>query len=154
MKKLIWTLVLLFSFVTLGFAQHRTGGGSVHRPSTPHISAPRQRGGEHRTVRMPRQNPNNKHYREARSHFDGRRFDREYFYRHFGHGHPFPILYWYGQPFFCGSVFYVDSIPFEMTSCVDGFYGMGTFYILEVDDGYILVSPTYPDVVFAVRIAW
>jgi hypothetical protein len=149
--KLLATIALFFALITTGFAQHHNGRGSAPRSSTPHVTAQHTPPGH--AARTPRQDTNNKHYREARSHWNGARFDHDYFYHHFGVRHPFPMLYWYGTPFACNSIFYADSVPFVVTSCIDGFYATGTFYILD-DDGYILVNPAYPDVAIGLRVAW
>ena len=97
--------------------------------------------------------------RNAERHWNGHRFDQRFFVRNFGMYHPFffggPEFYWYGNPCLLGSTFEYGGVYFGFDypcSAMWVGYPWDGVYIDEGPEGYVLVNPAYPGVVFSVRV--
>lgn len=101
----------------------------------------------------------NKDRRNAQKHWDGYRFDRRFYSRHFGREHVFffggPGFIWYGNPCLFGSYFEIGDVYWGLNypcSAMWGGYPWDGVYIDEIDGAYFLVNPAYPGVVFGVHV--
>lgn len=83
---------------------------------------------------------------EIRDHYDGRRFDRDTFNRHWGRDHRFYWHHcrWYGPRYVRGSRFYYGGVWFVIVEPVPDYWGDGDVYIDDIDGVYYLVNPMYP----------
>lgn len=117
-----------------------------------------ERGGRQRVDREPREHrqavrEHREEYRgrrghgpEIRDHYDGRRFDHDYFRSRWGAEHRFYWHHcrWYGPRYTVGSRFYYGGVWFVIIDPVPDYWGDGDVYIDDIDGVYYLVNPLYP----------
>jgi hypothetical protein len=87
---------------------------------------------------------------EFRRHWDGRRFDHEFFESHYGYRHPFYWGHcgWYGPRWYVGSYFWYDGLYFEVIDPIPPYWYDGQVVIVydEACDCYYAVNEAYPGV--------
>jgi hypothetical protein len=87
---------------------------------------------------------------EFRRHWDGRRFDHEFFESHWGERHRFYWNHcgWYGPRFYVGSYFWYDGAYFEIVDTVPSYWYDDPIYVVydEACGCYYVVDPVYPGV--------
>lgn len=87
---------------------------------------------------------------DARGHWDGRRFDHEYWERHWGARHPFYWGHcgWYGPRWAVGSYFWYDGAYFEVIDSIPPYWYEGQVVIVydPLCDCYYAVNDAYPGV--------
>ena len=178
MRKLLFSFIafLMLLFTPAAFAQHggHAGGGShgggSHQASQPHNGG--QRGGgerqAHNEQRGERRGGGERHEQrgeargeargrsEAREHFNGGRFDHEYFRGHWGEGNRFywGRCEWFGGPRFgVGSWFGFGGGYWSIVEPIPYWWYDDEVYVEWVDGyGYVLVDPNYPGVYFRVGV--
>jgi hypothetical protein len=92
---------------------------------------------------------------EMRNHWDGRRFDRDYWGRHWGYGHRFYWNHceWYGPRFYPGSYFWYGGVYFVVIEPVPDYWYDEEVYVDYIDGyGYALINPMYPGVYYHIDI--
>ena len=174
MKKLLWIFPVLLLFLTPALAQHgRQQSGNqrgnerhetrqrVDREPREHKQAVREHRDEYRASRAPREQHQGEarhegggwfhrggHDREfeRRDHWNGRRFDDDYFRGHWGNEHRFYWHHcrWYGPRFMVGSRFYYGGGWFIIVDPIPDYWGDDYVYIDDIDGVYYLVNPLYP----------
>ena len=117
------------------------------RPARPEHPRPEPRQG-----RAPRDGER----REARRHWDGRRFDRDYWEHHYGYRHPFYFYeaYWLSEPCMVGSTFYMNGTGFIVVEQMPDPWCGAPVYIEEFNGQYVIMNPEYPDVRFGVVVVF
>ena len=87
---------------------------------------------------------------EFRRHWDGHRFDHEFFESHWGYRHPFYWNHcgWYGPRWVIGSYFWYDGLYFEVIDPIPPYWYDGQVVIVydEYCDCYYAVNDAYPGV--------
>jgi hypothetical protein len=171
MRKTMFWLLSTFLFLALpALAQHPGGGGGhsggghsggSHGGSA-HASAPHGGGGHSGGQRSGRGNAQREvphqgyHYAQgnARDHWRGGRFDRDYFVGHWGYGNRFwwGRCNWWGRPYWVGSYFWFNDGYFEIVDVVPVDWYDGEVYVDEYDGGYYLMNPDFPGVRILVRV--
>ena len=88
--------------------------------------------------------------REIRDHWDGRRFDRDYWNEHWGEGHRFYWNHcrWYGPRWYPGSYFWYNGVYFVIVDEIPApWYGDPVYVVYDEFCGcYYVVDPFYPGV--------
>lgn len=171
MKKALFAAIFsILLFAIPASAQRRGGGGNQHqqrgesRGGGSWRSQPRQdnrgRGVEHNYDRRQDQRFHENqpregyHYaaprRDFRDHWDGRRFDRDFFEAHWGYRHPFYWSHcgWYGPRFEIGSYFWYDGVYFDILEPIpSAWWNDDIVVVFDPDCGcYYVVDPLYPGV--------
>lgn len=85
----------------------------------------------------------------VRDHWDGRRFDNDYWGRHWGRDHRFfwGHCAWYGPRFYPGSYFWYNGVYFVIIEQVPDYWYDEEVYVEYVDGyGYALVNPLFPGI--------
>lgn len=153
MRKILFWLFSMFLFLTLpALAQHNRGGGGGHNGGG-HSSGGNHNGGErqHNNVqRGRRENRRHEARGERRNHWDGRRFDRDYFRGHWGDGNRFywGRCNWWGPRFYVGSYFRYNDVYFVILEPVPDYWYDDVVYVDEIGNEYVLVNPLHPGVYF------
>lgn len=91
----------------------------------------------------------------AREHWDGRRFDHDYWDHHYGERHRFfwNHCQWYGPRFYPGSYFWYSGVYFVIVEPVPDYWDNDEVYVEYFDGyGYALVNPMYPGVHYRIDI--
>jgi hypothetical protein len=158
MRKLAWIFAVLMGFSLPALAQRGQRGQQGHGG---HEQRGNGGGERNRVAREPREHRDHvrehrDEYRErghhrdrdrdVRGHFDGRRFDHDYFRERWGADHRFYWHHcrWYGPRFYVGSRFYYSGVWFVIVDPVPDYWGDGDVYIDDIDGVYYLVNPLYP----------
>lgn len=175
MRKIMFWLFSMFLFVTLpAFAQRGNHGGGNHggnggghaaHGGGQHSGGQRgggeargQRGephGQRGEARGERRERGRGERGEARGHFDGRRFDHDYFRGHWGDGNRFywGRCNWWGPRFYVGSYFWFNDAYWTIVDPIPYDWYDDEVYVDWVDGyGYVLVNPLYPGVYFHVGV--
>jgi hypothetical protein len=155
MRKALVSLVFgLILSVTPVYAQRHGGGArsnSGHSSGNTHAQV-QPRGGYHPapTVHPAPARPGFGSSAEARTHWDGRRFDRPYFAAHWGPAHPFfwGRVGWWGPRWAIGSRFWFGGAWFSIIDPIPYYwYNDQVTVIYDEDCGcYYAVDPVYPGV--------
>jgi len=172
MKKTLFGLVLsILLFAVPTFAQkHGNGGGGQrggNHDNRGHVQSQPQpqhdnrgRGVQHENPRAEQQfhqsNPregyhySNEPRGEFQHHWDGRRFDHDFFETHWGRNHPFYWSHvgWYGPRYRIGSYFWFNGIYFSIVEPIPPYwYDDAITVIWDEDCGcYYAVNDRYPGV--------
>jgi len=163
MRKILFWLFSMFLFLTLpALAQRNQGGGhngGGRSSGGNHSGSVRgNRGGgerQHNNVqRGRRENRGHEARGERRNHWEGRRFDHDYFRGRWGRDHHFfwGRCVWYGPRFYVGSFFWYDGAYFVIVEPVPDYWYDDEVYVDETDSGYVLVNPLYPGVYFRLNV--
>jgi hypothetical protein len=91
-----------------------------------------------------------RHRDDFRRHWDGRRFDHEFWESHWGYRHPFYWGHcgWYGPRWAIGSYFWYDGLYFEVVDEIPAYWYDGQVVIVydEACDCYYAINDAYPGV--------
>lgn len=100
--------------------------------------------------------PSDGERQEARRHWDGRRFDRDYWERYYGPRHPFLFwdAYWIAEPCAIGSTFYMDGAGFVLVEQLPDAWCGGAVYIEDMEGRYVVMNPEYPGAFYTVIVTF
>ncbi len=160
MRKILFWFFSMFLFLTLpAVAQHSHGGGGGHSGGG-HSGGGRSSGGNHNggnrggerqhnnVQRGGHENRGHEARGESRNHWNGRRFDHDYFFGHWGREHRFfwGRCNWWGPRFYVGSYFWYNDAYFVIVEPIPADWYDDEVYVDEpYDNGvYYLVNPLYP----------
>jgi hypothetical protein len=173
MRKTLFSLVfslLVFAVPALAQGRHGGGGGSHNGGGSRggHVQSQPQHDNRGRSVQhserqnSPRaerqfhQNNDRRGYHfseprhEFREHWNGRRFDHDFFESHWGYRNRFYWGHcgWYGPRFYVGSYFWYNGVYFEIIDTVPAYWYNDPVYVVydEACDCYYVVDPVYPGV--------
>ncbi len=159
MRKILFWLFSMFLFLTLpAVAQHNHGGGRSgggrssggnHNNGNNHNRGGGER--QHNNVRRGGHESRGQEARgESRNHWDGRRFDRDYFRGRWGRDNHFywGRCNWWGPRFYVGSYFWYNDAYFVIVEPIPYDWYNDEVYVDEIDGVYVLVNPLYPGVYF------
>lgn len=163
MKRLLLIIAMVLFTITPTLAQHHSNGGGqgshqMHQsaPRAEHQAQPKQEQRDERREIHGGSGPERHERGDLRRHWDGRRFDRDYFGEHFGREHRFywNSCLWYGPRFYAGSRFFFEGAWFVIGQPVPWFWYDDEIYVEYIDGEYFLVDPLYPGVYIRVNVAF